>query len=73
MSNTRKEMREKLDSELEFDRDELRKELFELRFKSSSEGLSNPARIGEIRKDIARIKTILNERRRNIRGAAPRT
>lgn len=68
-----KELREKLDSELEFDIGELRQELFDLRFKSSAEGLSNPSRIGTIRRDIARMKTILLERREGIRGATPRS
>ncbi|MCB9897114.1 MAG: 50S ribosomal protein L29 [Planctomycetes bacterium] len=66
------ELREKIDSELEFDSKQLAKELFELRFKSSSEGLANPSRIREIRREIASIKTILRERQLGIRGAAPR-
>lgn len=68
-----KEKREKLDSELEFDQGELEKELFELRFKSSAEGLANPSRIGQIRRDVARIKTLLKERETGVRGAEPRT
>jgi large subunit ribosomal protein L29 len=68
-----KELREKLDSELVFDVGQLQKELFELRFKSSAEGLGNPARICELRREIARAKTILTERRQGIRGAAVRT
>lgn len=68
-----KELRDKLDSELAFDLGELRRELFDLRFKSSSEGLANPSRIGAIRREIARIQTLLQERRTGIRGAAPRT
>ncbi|MFT7464694.1 MAG: large subunit ribosomal protein L29 [Pseudohongiellaceae bacterium] len=70
MMNTKmKELRERLDSELEFDSSELSKELFDLRFKSSAEGLSNPNRIGEIRREIARIKTVLQERSLGIRDA----
>jgi len=68
-----KELREKLDSELEFDVKELRQELFDLRFKASAEGLANPSRISQIRREIARIHTILTERGRGIRGAAPRS
>ena len=67
-----KEMREKLDTELEFDMRGLRQELFDLRFKSSSEQLANPSRIGEIKRDIARIRTLLRERAQGIRGAEPR-
>ena len=70
MNNAKmKELRERLDSELEFDGSELAKELFDLRFKSSAEGLSNPNRIGEIRREIARIKTVLKERSMGIRDA----
>ena len=67
------ELREKLDTELEFERGEREKELFELRFKSSAEGLANPSRIGQLRREIARINTILRERELNVRGAQPRT
>lgn len=72
VANRRKELRDKLDSELAFDRGELAKELFDLRFKSSAEGLSNPSRIREIRRQVARIKTLLVEREKSIRGASPR-
>jgi large subunit ribosomal protein L29 len=68
-----KEMRDKLDSELKFDRLELEKELFGLRFKSSAEGLPNPSRINQLRRDIARIHTLLRERELNIRGAEARS
>lgn len=67
------ELREKLDSELTFEREELAKELFDLRFKSSAEGIGNPSRIGGIRREIARINTLLRERQLGLRGAAPRT
>ena len=67
-----KELREKIDSELEFDCGELQKELFELRFKSSSEGIANPSRISQIRREVARIKTLLAERGQGIRGAESR-
>jgi large subunit ribosomal protein L29 len=67
-----KELREKQDSELLFDAQQNEKELFDLRFKSSAEGLSNPSRIRELRRQIARIKTLLAEREQSIRGASPR-
>ena len=68
-----KELREKLDSELEFDIRQLDEELFNLRFKSSSEGISNPSRIGLIRREIACMRTLLTERELGVRGAEPRT
>ena len=57
-----KELREKQDSELRFDVVQKQKELFELRFKSSSEGLANPSRISALRREIARLKTMLHDR-----------
>jgi len=68
-----KELRDKLDSELEFDLGEHAKELFELRFKASAEGIANPSRISQLRREIARINTLLSERQMNIRGAQPRS
>jgi large subunit ribosomal protein L29 len=41
---------------------ELKSELFNLRFQSATGGLSNPHRINECKKDIARVKTIIRER-----------
>lgn len=56
------EIRGKDDSEIDFDLAQLEKEYFEMRFRSLTEGNADPARIGRIRKDIARMKTILRER-----------
>ena len=42
--------------------DSLREELFNLRFQMATGQLENPMRIKELRKDIARAKTILRER-----------
>jgi large subunit ribosomal protein L29 len=67
-----KELREKEDSELLFDIKTLQQELFDLRFKSSSEALANPSRIGAIRREVARMRTLLRERELGIRGSRPR-
>jgi large subunit ribosomal protein L29 len=40
----------------------LKKELFDLRFQQATGQLENTARIGKVKKTIARMKTILNER-----------
>lgn len=40
----------------------LKEELFNLRFQLATNQLENPMRIREIRRDIARVKTILKER-----------
>jgi large subunit ribosomal protein L29 len=66
-----KELRSKEDKELRFDLKNLNKELFDLRFQSASENLSNPARIKQIKREVARIMTILNERRKETGGEAP--
>jgi large subunit ribosomal protein L29 len=40
----------------------LKKELFDLRFQQATGQLENTARIKKVKKDIARMKTVLNER-----------
>lgn len=57
-----KEVHSKSDDELKEQIFELRKESFNLRFQSSSGQLENTARIREVRRYIARLKTVLNER-----------
>jgi large subunit ribosomal protein L29 len=41
---------------------ELEEERFRLRFRSATETLENPLRLRTIRKDIARLKTVLTEK-----------
>lgn len=41
---------------------ESKEELLKLRFKQATGSLENPARVKELRKDVARLKTILKER-----------
>ena len=41
---------------------ELKAELFKLRFQQATSELTNPMRIKECKKDIARVKTILRDR-----------
>jgi large subunit ribosomal protein L29 len=45
-----------------------KEELFNLRFQSATGQLDNPNRIGEVRKEIARAKTVLRERELGIRS-----
>ncbi len=40
----------------------LRKEAFNLRFQRASGQLENTARVGQVRRDIARIKTVLSQK-----------
>lgn len=42
--------------------DSLKKELFDLRFERATGSIENPMRIREIKKTIARILTVVNER-----------
>ena len=57
-----KEIREQSDLDLNKQIDSLKEELFNLRFQQATGVLENPARIKEIRKTIARIKTVQTER-----------
>jgi large subunit ribosomal protein L29 len=41
---------------------EHRQELFNLRFQQSTRQLSNPSRLGIVRRDIARMETVIRER-----------
>ncbi len=56
------DIRTKSDDELKAQLIDLRKESFNLRFQAASGQLENTARKTQVRKDIARIKTILGER-----------
>ena len=49
--------------DLEKELGELKSELFKLRFSLATNGLENPMKIKEVKKDIARIKTVLTERK----------
>ena len=63
MSRVRaKDMRAKTDGELIAEVGVLKEELFNLRFQLATGQLENPMRIREVRKSIARVKTILRER-----------
>ncbi len=56
-----KELREMSSVELDQRLTELKGELFNLRFQLATGQLENPLRIRNVRKDIARIKTIIRE------------
>jgi large subunit ribosomal protein L29 len=58
------DVRAKSEDELVTQLEELQKETFNLRFQRASGQLENTARVRQVRRDIARIKTILGERRR---------
>ncbi len=56
------ELREKTINELNQSLIDLKTELFNLRFQLATGELDNPMRIKAVKKDIARIKTVLRER-----------
>ena len=56
-------IREMSSPDLEKEVSELKSELFKLRFSLATNGLDNPMRIKQVKKDIARINTILTERK----------
>ncbi len=58
------ELRTKTDDELRQQLLDLKKEAFNLRFQKVSGQLENMARVRQVRRDVARIKTLMNERGR---------
>ena len=58
---TAKELRELTDSELETKLKELKQELFNLRFQLAINQLDNPMRITAVKRDIARVSTVMRE------------
>ena len=59
---TNKEIRELSDEEILSKIEEYKEELFNLRFSQANGSLEKPSRIKELRKLVARMKTILRER-----------
>ena len=55
-------MREMTDAELAAELDKMKKELFNLRFQHVTGQLENPVQMREVRKNIARVKTIMREK-----------
>ena len=58
------DVRAKTDDELKAELDQLSKEVFNLRFQKASGQLENTTRVRQVRRDIARIKTVIGERGR---------
>ena len=52
---------------------DLEEERFRLKFRSATEPLEDPLRLRVIRKDVARLKTILTEREKGIARGTPAT
>ena len=58
------DLRAKTDDQLDVQLGELKREQFNLRFQAATNQLERPARIREVRRDIARIQTLQGERAR---------
>ena len=57
-----KELREKTPDQLRDELTNLKKEAFNLRFQQATNQLENTARMRQVRRDVARVKTIRNEK-----------
>jgi large subunit ribosomal protein L29 len=62
------DLRLKSDDQLSADLAELKREQFNLRFQAATSQLERPARIQEVRRQIARIKTLQTERSRAVKA-----
>ena len=60
------ELRNKSNEELKNDLVVAKKELFNLRFQNATNQLNNTARIKEVRKNIARIQTIITQKQKGL-------
>ena len=58
---TAKELRDLTQSELELKLKDLKQELFNLRFQLAINQLDNPMRITAVKRDIARVSTVMRE------------
>jgi len=62
MANSAQELRELNDAELVQRLAEAKEEHFNLRFQSATGQLDNSSRLGQVRRDVARLNTLLRER-----------
>ncbi len=63
------ELRDLSPTELEDKERELRAEFFNLRFQHATNQLDNPMRLRSVRRDIARVRTVLSQRRRELQAS----
>jgi len=64
-----KELRNKTNDELMKELAGIKEELFNLRFQHATGQLENPLRIKQVKRDYARVKTVLRERELNTANA----
>ncbi|MGA2604223.1 MAG: 50S ribosomal protein L29 [Verrucomicrobiia bacterium] len=65
-----KEIRELTDAEAQAKLRDLRQEMFNLRLQQQTARLERPSRIREVRRDMARLETVLRERQLRPAAAA---
>ena len=65
------DLRQMSDEQLDLTLKETVKNLFHLRFQSATDRLETPSELQKAKRDVARIKTILLERQKGIRGQKP--
>jgi len=70
MGTRTEDLRVRSDDELSAELADLKREQFNLRFQAATNQIERPARIREVRRDIARIKTLQNERAKTAETAA---
>lgn len=66
-----RELRERADVELRERLVELRDQLFQRQFRSGQDEVEERGRFGKLRREVARIETLLREREKGIRGQKP--
>ena len=65
------ELRDKADVELQERLGEIRKELFEAQFRGGQDEVEERGVFRKLRREVARIETVLRERKLGVRGQAP--
>jgi large subunit ribosomal protein L29 len=63
------EIRGKSETQLDAEFESMKRELFDLRFKSASQSLPAPSRIRMLRRTLARMGTVIRERQLSLHGA----
>ena len=65
-----KDIREKDEAALNAELVDIRKQLFTLRTQAVTQKIESPAKIGQLKKTVARIKTVMNESKRKAAAAS---
>jgi large subunit ribosomal protein L29 len=68
-ANTKEDLKVATDDQLQTQLSELKREQFNLRFQAATNQLEKPSRVKEVRRTIARIKTLQSERTRTAQAA----